>query len=106
MTWPGPAKRQRAPGDTGRLAYELSHVLTPPDAEATVGDADGPIEREADLIAGVDLGSVRLHTDMHAAEAAALLGARAFIAGGDIGFASGEFRPDAGAGRRLLAHER
>lgn len=49
-----------------------------------------------------DLGAVRLHPD---AEAAPALGANAFAAGRDIGFAPGRWQPDTHAGRRLLGHE-
>ena len=182
---------QRAQGDNGQLAFELSRVLTPSDsarpssadlcprgqvqAELEVGSVHDPLEREADQIArvltdgaacgcgppngpacshhdghtptarlqrrmeggghnrvgsmvsgvalgagqplaaehrgffeprlGVDLSSVRIHTDTRAAEAAVRLGARAFTVGHDVAFARAKFRPDIGEGRRLLAHE-
>jgi Domain of unknown function (DUF4157) len=54
---------------------------------------------------GGDLGGVRVHTDGAAGRAAERLGARAFTLGRDIAFASGEYRPEAGEGQRLLAHE-
>jgi len=54
---------------------------------------------------GGDLGGVRVHTDGHARRAAERLGARAFTVGHDIAFAAGEYRPEAGEGQRLLAHE-
>ena len=49
-----------------------------------------------------DLGAVRVHPD---AEAAHGLGANAFAAGRDIGFAPGRWQPGTYAGRRLLGHE-
>lgn len=49
-----------------------------------------------------DLGAVRVHPD---AEAAHSLGANAFAAGRDIGFAPGRWQPDTHEGRRLLGHE-
>jgi hypothetical protein len=52
-----------------------------------------------------DFGAVRTHAGPGAAAAARSLNARAFTVGRDIAFASGEFRPDAPEGRRLLAHE-
>jgi hypothetical protein len=54
---------------------------------------------------GEDLGGVRVHTDGHAGRAAEQLGARAFTIGQDIAFATAEYRPEVGEGRRLLAHE-
>lgn len=51
---------------------------------------------------GADLGAVRIHAGT---TAATRLGARAFAAGRDIGFAPGEWAPDGAEGRRLLGHE-
>jgi Domain of unknown function (DUF4157) len=54
---------------------------------------------------GSDLSSVRIHTDASTEKAAERLNARAFTAGKDIGFGRGEYEPDSGGGRLLLAHE-
>lgn len=54
---------------------------------------------------GLDLGSVRVHSDNAAATATSALNARAFTVGRDIAFAPNEFRPDTPSGQRLLAHE-
>jgi hypothetical protein len=54
---------------------------------------------------GRDFRPVRVHTDSRAAEAARDLEARAFTVGRDVVFGAGEYAPDAGEGRRLLAHE-
>ena len=54
---------------------------------------------------GYDFADVRIHTDTRAAEAAAALNARAFTFWGEIVFGAGQYRPDTGTGRRLLAHE-
>ena len=51
------------------------------------------------------LDHVRIHTGGEAAVAARSLAARAFTVGSDIVFGRGEFAPDTGDGRRLLAHE-
>jgi hypothetical protein len=48
---------------------------------------------------------VRIHTGESAADAAALLGARAFTIGRHVVFGEGEWRPHAADGQRLLAHE-
>lgn len=52
-----------------------------------------------------DFRDVRVHTDEAAARRNRELGARAFTVGGDIHFGAGEFQPDSGAGRELIAHE-
>jgi hypothetical protein len=54
---------------------------------------------------GADLSTVRVHTDDHAAASALSLGAAAYTAGTDIVFARGQYEPNTGEGRRLLAHE-
>lgn len=54
---------------------------------------------------GTDLGGVRVHTDPQAAESARSVHARAYTVGSDIVFAPGQYAPQTGEGRRLLAHE-
>lgn len=54
---------------------------------------------------GADFSRVRVHDDTAAAASARAIGARAFMAGNDIGFAPGEYAPGTNAGRWLLAHE-
>jgi hypothetical protein len=52
-----------------------------------------------------DFRQVRIHTDNEAAETAQALKARAFTVERDIVFASGQYVPEATAGKTLLAHE-
>ena len=54
---------------------------------------------------GRDLSAVRVHVHAQSSLASQNINARAFAIGNNIGFASGEYRPDSDAGRRLLAHE-
>jgi GH24 family phage-related lysozyme (muramidase) len=54
---------------------------------------------------GADLGSVRVHTEAVASDAARSVGAHAFTVGERIVFAEGAFAPASSSGRRLLAHE-
>ena len=54
---------------------------------------------------GHDFGAVKVHDDARAAGAARTLTARAFTIGDRIVFGPGEFSPQTGDGRRLLAHE-
>jgi hypothetical protein len=52
-----------------------------------------------------DFGKVRIHADHNAAMFNRNLQARAFTLGRDIYFNQGQYSPDAGDGRKLLAHE-
>ncbi|HVO44315.1 MAG TPA: DUF4157 domain-containing protein, partial [Aggregatilineales bacterium] len=54
---------------------------------------------------GHDFSNVRVHTDARAAESARSVNARAYTVGRDVVFEAGQYRPDAAAGRELLAHE-
>ncbi len=54
---------------------------------------------------GADFSSVRVHTGAQADRLSESLSARAFAVGPDIFFRNGEYNPDSGAGRELLAHE-
>jgi hypothetical protein len=52
-----------------------------------------------------DFSGVRVHTDGQAAEMSRSIQAKAFTYGSDIYFNSGQFAPERGEGKRLLAHE-
>ncbi|HSJ56102.1 MAG TPA: DUF4157 domain-containing protein [Anaerolineae bacterium] len=54
---------------------------------------------------GHDLSRVRVHTDARAAESARAVNARAYTVGRDVVFGRGQYAPETGAGKRLLAHE-
>jgi hypothetical protein len=54
---------------------------------------------------GVSLGTVRVHEDLAAGNAAQALNARAFTVGNDIYFGRGEYAPETRRGELLLAHE-
>ena len=54
---------------------------------------------------GADFSRVLVHADWRAAELARSLSARAFTFGQHLYFNDGEYRPDTGEGRRVLAHE-
>ncbi|HSK80355.1 MAG TPA: DUF4157 domain-containing protein [Thermoanaerobaculia bacterium] len=54
---------------------------------------------------GRDLGAVRVHDGLEAAEAAQAAEARAFTMGRDVVFSPGQYAPGTPGGRRLLAHE-
>lgn len=54
---------------------------------------------------GTDLSGVRVHTDDAASSAAASVNARAFAAGQNIAFGTGQYQPGTAKGDKLLAHE-
>src|SRR5262245_6757120 len=54
---------------------------------------------------GHQFDSVRVHTDVDAAESARSLKALAYTQGSDIVFGAGQFAPETSQGKRLLAHE-
>ena len=66
-----------------------------------------PAELRADLEArfDADFSRVRIHTGGEAAKLNRSLQAKAFTHGPDIYFASGQYTPGSGDGKRLLAHE-
>jgi hypothetical protein len=66
---------------------------------------DGQARRELEPALGADLGAVRVHTNVGAADSARALGAKAYTVGTNIVFAPGRYQPATGDGRRLLAHE-
>lgn len=54
---------------------------------------------------GYDFSQVRVHTGSRASESARAINARAYTVGRDIVFRAGEYAPNTGHGRGLLAHE-
>jgi hypothetical protein len=54
---------------------------------------------------GRDFGRVRIHDNPRAAASAEAIGAHAYTVGNHIAFNRGQFRPETGDGRFLLAHE-
>ena len=54
---------------------------------------------------GHDFSRVRVHADAKAAESARAVGALAYTVGREVVFGEGQYHPDTGGGKRLLAHE-
>ncbi|HSS22524.1 MAG TPA: DUF4157 domain-containing protein [Pyrinomonadaceae bacterium] len=54
---------------------------------------------------GHDFGRVRVHADTFAASSAGAVGALAYTVGNDVVFGPGQYAPQTGDGRKLLAHE-
>lgn len=64
-----------------------------------------PLQRQMESRFGEDFSKVRVHTGARADTAANAVQARAFTRGEHIVFARGQYRPEAGSGQHLLAHE-
>ncbi|MFC5175314.1 eCIS core domain-containing protein [Nocardioides taihuensis] len=94
---------KRSATDPGVAAREVDERVR------SVRGGGRPLEQEVRTFMeqrfGHDFGSVRVHTDVRAAEAAQAVHAHAFTLGKDIAFAAGQWRPSTHEGRRLLAHE-
>jgi len=54
---------------------------------------------------GRSLESVRVHSDRRSEESVGALGARAYAVGRHLAFGANQYRPETGAGKRLIAHE-
>jgi outer membrane protein OmpA-like peptidoglycan-associated protein len=54
---------------------------------------------------GYDFSNVRIHTDQRAESSARKINALAYTAGSHVVFGEGQYHPETGAGRRLIAHE-
>jgi Domain of unknown function (DUF4157) len=54
---------------------------------------------------GHDFSQVRVHTDERAVESAEVVNALAYTVGQDVVFGEGQYEPETGEGKRLLAHE-
>ncbi len=74
-----------------------------------VGSPGTPLDRQTRTFFeprfGADLSQVRVHADDRAAASADAVNAKAYTLGNNIAFAAGQFAPNTGGGRRLLAHE-
>lgn len=64
-----------------------------------------PVRADMEGRFGMDLSSVRIHTDGRAADLSEALHAHAFTVGEHIAFNEGHFQPQTESGRFLLAHE-
>ena len=99
------------PGDHARLEQSMPGFRSLPPLTATMPRPGNGRPLDASLREffeprfGRGLGAVRIHTDEDAAQSAQTLHARAFTAGQDVFFGHGQFTPDTGEGKKLLAHE-
>ena len=66
---------------------------------------EGGVRTRMEGAFGYSFSRVRVHTDPQAGRLSSELNARAFTIGGDVAFASGEYRPGTLIGDALIAHE-
>ena len=117
---PGPLEGANPRVDAGSVRPILDAVApTPIDTEAPAegdpqnigsqlgvgGTLDTSVRSRMESAFGHDFSRVRVHTDGRAAALSSNLNARAFTVGGDIAFATGEYRPGDIVGEALIAHE-
>jgi hypothetical protein len=93
-----------------RHALNRVEVTTVPSSVGEVlrssGRPLGPATRAfMEPLFGHDFSRVRIHTDAQAAESARALNALAYTVGRDVVFGAEQYKPQARAARRLLAHE-
>lgn len=99
-------KIQRSPAsqkEESTASDEVSHKIK----NSSNGGSNLPGTVAADFgeKIGADFSNVRIHTDSTAADLNKQLGARAFATGNSIYFNNGEYNPNSGEGKKLLAHE-
>ncbi|HSV18614.1 MAG TPA: DUF4157 domain-containing protein [Casimicrobiaceae bacterium] len=95
-----PGRVQRAPAPTSP-ATASSNPSTGGGGEPLSGGVRAFMEERF----GAELGSVRIHADVSAAQASAGISARAFTVGPHIYFGRDQFQPETATGRELIAHE-
>jgi len=107
-----PAQARRRPSAVApRVLAQRRSTLSGPAAVAAppirvVGRPLEPsVRHDMERSFGADFAAVRVHDDAFAHDSARTLNARAFAAGNDVVFGVGQYRPETGAGRALLAHE-
>jgi hypothetical protein len=110
------SKRAPARPDVGAQRHSAAIVPRPGSRRTSVGyavagvsSAGEPLPREAQkyfsALLGVDLSTVRIHSDLPADRAARRVGAVAYTIGERVAFRSGSYMPETLTGRTLLAHE-
>lgn len=100
-------QRLVGPRGAGQEAFTLDeHTTERIQQEQGSGQAIEPgVRAEMSAGLGYDLDEVRVHTGSPADSLSRQVSARAFTTGNDIFFRDGEYAPETGTGRELLAHE-
>jgi hypothetical protein len=100
---------QPAPTQIHRVETSSSAVEAPASVQDGLKSPGQPLDSGTRALMGshfgYDFGSVRVHADRRAAEAAQDVNALAFTVGQDLVFAPGQYAPQTQSGQKLLAHE-
>ncbi len=103
---PAPTRTPSAPGAPTAPAQSRGSAALAMRLPSAAGQPLDPEMRgEFEARFGMSLGDVRVHSGTDADAASRALEARAFTIGSDVGFRAGQYRPQSGTGRALLAHE-
>ncbi len=104
-----PAGRLAAKAQSGRSLEDNRELLEQALVKAQEAGGGTPLDaaiaKLMQTVLGAAFDNVKVHTNPAAAEAARLLGARAFTLGNHIFFGDGQYAPGTDAGDRLLRHE-
>lgn len=112
QTFPAPRDADASSGDAAN-ATDRMHDWQPDSLIGAMGmgasDGGAPLpaanRAAAESSLGVDLSSVRVHTDAAAQAAAASLSAQAYTQGEHIYFGAGHYAPGTASGDQLISHE-
>jgi len=104
MRMPEPAAQvQRSSGG------EMLESNAPPIVNQTLQDSGRPLDNSTRIFMedhfGYNFDQVRVHTDIHSAQSAQAVSARAYTVGSNMVFGEGQYAPGTTEGKQLLAHE-
>jgi hypothetical protein len=92
-----------------RLTEHTELTAAPPIVQEVLRAPGHPLDSATRTIMGAgfgyDFSQVKIHTDTKAGQSARAVNALAYTVGRDVVFGIGQYAPETGAGRRLLAHE-
>jgi hypothetical protein len=96
-------------GELHRHGSGAGPDYAPPIVHEVLGAAGSPlpggVRHAMEKLLGHDFADVRVHTGERAASSARAVSANAYTVGRQVVFGPGQFAPDTGAGRQILAHE-
>ena len=102
-------QREESPARAHIRAGDAGGIAAPPGVKDVLRSPGEPLDPATRAFMeprfGYDFSGVRVHVDDEAARSARDLDASAYTAGHAIVFGAGQFAPETGQGRRLLAHE-
>ena len=105
----GVCPRCQAKASQPNAVHGSEQAAAPPHVHEELASAGRPLDSSARAFFeprfGHDFSDVRVHVGSAAEQSASDLQARAYTAGHDIVFGTGQFAPETPEGRRLLAHE-